>query len=72
MKILLTHVDYIEYEAKKKAIESAENIEKEKQRVEDCLVAFCSAEEGDDEGVAEKTAKEIDDVARQVKTKTMV
>ena len=72
MKILLTHVDYIEYEAKKKAIESAENIEKEKQRVEDCLVAFCSAEEGDDEGVAEKTAKEIDDVARQVKTKTIV
>ena len=72
MKILLTHVDYIEYEAKKKAIEAAENIEEGKQRIEECLVAFCSAEEGDDESVIEKTVKEIDSVAKQVKTKTVV
>lgn len=72
MKILLTHCDYIEYEAKKKAIDAAENIEKDKERVEECLVAFCSAEEGDDDSVAEKTAKEISDIAEQVKTKTVV
>ena len=72
MKILLTHVDYIEYEAKKKAIEAAENIEHEKERVEECLVAFCSSEEGDDESVIQKTADEISKVARQVNTKTVV
>lgn len=72
MKILLTHCDYIEYEAKKKAIESAEPIEEEKQRVEDCLVAFCSAEEGDDDTVVQKTAKEISSIAEQVHTKTIV
>lgn len=72
MKILLTHCDYIEYEAKKKAIESAESIDEDKQRVEDCLVAFCSAEEGDDDAVAQNTAKEISNVAEQVKTKTVV
>ncbi len=72
MKILLTHVDYIEYEAKKKAIEPAEKIEEDKRRVEDCLVAFCSAEEGDDDSVAQKTADEISGVAKQVNTKTVV
>ncbi|MBS3051290.1 MAG: threonine--tRNA ligase [Candidatus Aenigmarchaeota archaeon] len=72
MKILLTHVDYIEYEAKKKAIESAEPLEEEKQRIEECLVAFCSAEEGDDESVVQKTADEISKVAKQVNTKTVV
>lgn len=72
MKILLTHVDYIEYEAKKKAIEAAENIEEGKERVEECLVAFCSAENGDDESVAQKTADEISKVAKQVNTKTVV
>ncbi len=72
MKILLTHSDFIEYEAKKKAIELAEHIEEEKQRIEDCLVVFTSAEEGDDDSVVEKTVKEIGDVAKQVKTKTIV
>lgn len=72
MKILLTHCDYIEYEAKKKAIDAAETIEKEKERVEECLVAFCSAEEGDDELVAQKTVEEIKSVAEQVRTKTIV
>ncbi len=72
MKILLTHCDYIEYEAKKKAIEAAEPIEKDKERVEDCLVAFCSAEEGDDEDIVGKVVEEIDKVAKQVNTKTVV
>ena len=33
MKILLTHCDYIEYEKKKKAIESAEQTDTDKERI---------------------------------------
>ncbi|HIG96953.1 MAG TPA: threonine--tRNA ligase [Candidatus Aenigmarchaeota archaeon] len=72
MKILLTHCDYIEYEKKKKAIESAEQTDTDKERIEECLVVFCSAEQGDDESVAEKTVAEIKKVAEQVHTKTIV
>ncbi len=72
MKILLTHCDYIEYEAKKKAIAEAEPVEKEKVRVDECLVVFCSAEQGDDERVVEPTVKEIKDVAGQVDAKRIV
>jgi len=72
MKILLTHCDYIEYEAKKKAIAEAEPVEKEKVRVDECLVVFCSAEQGDDEKVVEPTVKEIKDVAGQVDAKRIV
>lgn len=71
MKILLVHCDFIEYEAKKKAIEAAEEAG-EKERVEECLVAFCSAEDGDDENIVPKVVEEIDKVAKQVNTKTVV
>lgn len=66
MRILLTHSDFIEYEAKKKAIENAEPIQVDKHRIEECLVVFTSAEDGDDDSVVEKTVKEIKDVAHQV------
>ena len=46
MKILLMHSDYIEYEAKKKAIDTADEAG-EKERIEECLVAFTSSEDGD-------------------------
>ena len=72
MKILLVHSDFIEYESKKKAIEAAEAVEMDKKRVEDCLVVFCSAEEGDDDSVVSKVVAEIDKVAKQVSTKTVV
>ncbi len=72
MKILTIHSDFIEIEPKTKAIKSAEEIDKVKKRVEDCLVVFTSVEEGDRESVAEKTAKEISDVAEQVKAKKIV
>ncbi|MBI4018592.1 MAG: threonine--tRNA ligase, partial [Candidatus Aenigmarchaeota archaeon] len=67
MKILLTHSDFIEYEAKKKALPQAEEgIEEGKIRIDDCLVVFTSAEEGDDDSVVSKTVAEIEDVAEQV------
>ncbi len=72
MKILLTHCDYIEYQAKKKAIEDAEPAGKDKVRVDECLVVFSSAEEGDDERVIEPTVEEIKKVAGQVEAKRIV
>ncbi|MEM7819356.1 MAG: threonine--tRNA ligase [Candidatus Aenigmatarchaeota archaeon] len=72
MKILLIHSDFIEYEPKTKAIASAEKVKKEKIKINDCLVVFASAEEGDEKSVVEKTVKEIKNVAEQVKVKTIV
>lgn len=72
MKILTIHSDFIEIEPKTKAIKAAEQIEKAKKRIDDCLVVFTSVEDGDSESVAEKAAKEIADVAEQVKAKKIV
>lgn len=72
MKILLVHSDFIEYEPRKKAIDSAEEVEKKHHRVDDCLVVFCSAEEGDTEKTVPHAVSEIKDVAKQVEAKRIV
>jgi len=72
MKILLVHSDFIEYEPRKKAISNAEEIEKRHFRIDDCLVVFCSSEEGDTDKVVGSTAGEIRNVAKQVETKRIV
>jgi len=72
MKILLTHSDFIEYEAKKKALPQAEDVDEGKVRIDDCLVVFTSAEEGDNEEVVSRTVKEIEDVAKQVEAEKIV
>jgi len=75
MKILLLHSDFMEWEPKKKAIASAEEIEKKKYRVEEALVVFSSVEKGDEKNekaVMENTVKEIIDVFKEVKAKAIV
>jgi threonyl-tRNA synthetase len=75
MKILSIHADHIEYEATKKAIKSAEDVEKEKTKVKDCLVIFTAVEKKDEsnpEVIAEKLAQETQDIAKQVKADTIV
>ncbi|MCD6414072.1 MAG: threonine--tRNA ligase [Candidatus Diapherotrites archaeon] len=75
MKILTIHSDFIEVEPKKKAIKDAEEVEKEKKRIEECLVVFSAVEAGDEgnqEEVSEKTVGEIAKVASEVKTKRIV
>ena len=72
MKILTIHSDFIEFEPLSKAIKTAEEIEREKKRIEECLVVFTSVEEGDTMEVAEKTKQEIVSVAQQVKTNRIV
>jgi threonyl-tRNA synthetase len=74
MKILTIHSDFIEFEPLSKAVKAAEEITKEKKRIEECLVAFASVEKDDTDidGVAEQAAKEILKVCNQVKTKKVV
>ncbi len=72
MKIVTIHSDYIEVEPKEKAIKNAEEIEKEKKRIEECLVVFTSVEEGDDVKLVEPLVKEVKKIADEVKTDRVV
>ncbi len=72
MRILSIHSDYIEVEPKEKAIANAEEIEKVKKRIEDCLVVFVSVEESDEKGVEKQAFQEIKDIAEQVKAEKIV
>ena len=75
MKILTIHSDYLEYEAKKKAIDSAPEPEKKQERIEECLVVFQGSEEIDEdnpEEIAEKTVEEIKEILEKVNTDKLV
>lgn len=72
MKLLLIHSDFIEYEATKKAMKVAPDLEEHemKGRLEDALCAFITVESIDEENLessVKKAAQEIRDVAAQVK-----
>ncbi len=76
MKILTIHADFIEFEAKKKAMKQAEEgIHEGKQRVEECVVVFTAVEKRDEstpDAVVQRYCHEIEDIANQVKSKTIV
>ncbi len=77
MKILLLHCDWIEWEAVKKAIKSAEEgiTEKKPVKVEECLAVFTAVEKADEKNqdkIVEEYVKNIKDVAGQVKAKNIV
>ncbi len=77
MRILLLHVDYIEFEAREPVKGMAEEIKagEKKRRVEEALVAFVSVEEGDEENeesIVEEATKEILEVASKVGAKRVV
>ncbi len=70
---MLIHANFLEF-ATKRRTPVAEEVPPEKQsgRIDEVLVSFTAAEEGDAEnikGVAKKTAQEISEVAKKVKTK---
>ena len=76
MRLLLMHVDYIEYEVTK-ASKDAEEIEDSRKhaRMEEALVAFVAAERGDEtsiDDVATEAATAIGDVATKVATKRVM
>lgn len=75
MKILTLHSDYIKFEPKKKAIPSAEDVEKGQREIKECLVVMTAVEKIDEEnphGVMKRYIHEVEDIAGQVKTKTIV
>ncbi|MDG6929519.1 MAG: threonine--tRNA ligase, partial [Nitrososphaerota archaeon] len=59
MKVLLNHVDYIEYEPVAKEIRHAEEAEKARRRLEELAVLFTTVESGDDDGTAKAAVGEI-------------
>jgi threonyl-tRNA synthetase len=76
MKILTIHADFIAFQAKKKAFKLAEEgVTKDPKRVEECLVIFTAAEKADEENEAfirKRYLEEINKIATQVNTNTIV
>ncbi len=75
MRMLFLHSDYIEFEPIEKAIKAAEEIKKEKSRIEEALVCFLSVEkedEKDPEGITKDTVSEILSVMDKVKANKVV
>ncbi|MBD3191940.1 MAG: threonine--tRNA ligase [Candidatus Heimdallarchaeota archaeon] len=75
MRIALIHSDFIEFKPRKKAIKSAEEIEKKLHHIDECLTVFSSVENGDEENfdiIIQQGVQEIEDVAKQVGTNTIV
>ena len=76
MKIITIHADFIEFEAKKKAFQGAEeNIPEGKQRVEECLVVLTAVEKNDErdpQGIINQYVQEIKNIAQQVNTRNIV
>ena len=71
MRVLFIHSDFIEYEAKSKAMKDAEEIKEKKKRYEECLVPFISVEEGDS-SIIDRAVEEIEDVAKKVGAERIV
>jgi len=75
MKILTIHSDFIEFEPVSKAIKTAEEVKKERKRIENCLVIFSSVEKADEKDwqkTAERAVAEIEDIAGQIKERRIV
>ncbi|HHF58964.1 MAG TPA: threonine--tRNA ligase, partial [Thermoplasmatales archaeon] len=77
MKLLLIHSDFIEYEAKSKAIKNPEEVgeERKKGKMDDALVAFIAVEKKDEknlQGAIESGCEEIEKVANELKTQNIM
>jgi len=75
MKLLAIHADFIEFEARKKALKDAEKTSKGKKRVEECLVVFTAVEKRDEKNIPaiiKRYVKEVKDIFKQVKAKKIV
>ena len=75
MRILTLHSDFIEFEAKKKAIKEPEELKNKQERIEECLVVFISVEnkdESDPASAAANLVKNIKEIAAMVNEKKVV
>lgn len=75
MRILTLHSDFIEFEAKKKAIKEPEPLKNKKEKIKECLVVFISVEKRDEkspENATKNLISNIKDIVSQVKEKRIV
>ncbi len=66
MRILQLHCDSIEYMPTKKEIQSAEEIEPKKIRIEEVIVCFTAVEKDDDSKIAKNAISEIQESMKKV------
>jgi threonyl-tRNA synthetase len=75
MRVLLLHCDYLEFEAKKKAVKEPEEVREPTGRLDECVVCFMSVEKPDEDSpeyVVEEALKVIDSMMSQVKAENLV
>ncbi len=75
MKIISLHCDYINFKPIKKALKKPEAKEVKEKKVKECLVVLTAVEKTDEqnkEAIAKKLVENIKDIAKHVKTKTIV
>ena len=68
MRILQLHCDNISYEATKKEIKSAEDIDPKPVSIDEVVVCFVAVEEGDDDNVALDAISQINQKKKERKT----
>lgn len=67
MRILQLHCNYIVYKPVKKEIKTAEEAEKEENRIEDVVVLFTAIEKGDKTAAAKKAIDDVHDFLQKLK-----
>lgn len=75
MRVLLVHSDFLRYEAKKKAIQTAEELKEKEGSAEDALVVFMAVEKVDElnpESVEKQAVAGIKDTLQKVNAKSIV
>ena len=75
MRVLLLHCDYVEFEARKKAVKNAREISEKTGRLEDCIVCFMAVEKSDEINipfVVGRLKETIDEMAGNVNAEKIV
>jgi len=75
MRILLVHSDYIKFEAKRKALKTAEEVKEKEGGAEEALVVFIAVEKADEknpESVRKQLIQSVKDAYGKVKAESIV
>ena len=72
MRILQLHCDNISYEATKKEIKSAEDIEPKHVSIDEVVVCFVAVEDGDNEGVAVDAISQVKESMEKIGCKKLL
>jgi len=72
MKMLQLHVDFVEYEPVQKEMSAAEEAEKKKVRIDNCLLLLTTVEDKDDESTANKAMEEVENSLKNLKVNKIV